>query len=505
MISVMAEPRAVRVAMNEGARVARLWNTATRRLEETNEIATGTDIELRVDIIPMPEGAVFYSWDTDQHSVLTVSEDASINRASVRRTLPGTTYVEVEARDSHGILLGKGRLSILVAVDQNDVARDLRRHQAWRTWTNAGEKWRENRRLPAIERATEASLLDPSDPDITHGLSRMKEELGKMEFASRLLAESSLLMASGDLDEAGVRISEAEALWPSDKTVNIRYELLSARERARTDSMLATNLRAEGDALLKQGARMEALGRFQDSLLLHENDVVRRNVDSLIAEIQAERALFEEIRRLRNEGNILVDGRHYTEAIERFVRSMNLRPDVYLASYVEALREMAEREELFIAEASRLREEGDALMQNNNIPEALLRYRASLRVRHDESLAIRVREEEERIAQARAAELRREAEALIRNRNPEEALAKYRESLKYAHDDTAANFVREADEIEAGRRFYELMTEGDALVEQRQPEQALEVYRRAAAYAPDDAELNEKIRHLELILTPAAP
>ena len=507
MISIMPEPRTVRVAMNEGARVARLWNAATRRLEETNQIATGTDIELRVDVIPMPESAVFYSWDADEYSVLTISENPGVNRASVRRISPGTTYVEVEARDSHGILLGTGRISILVAVDQNDVARDLRRYQAWRIWAEARELWRANRRLPAIERATEASVLDPGDPDITHGLSRMKEELGKMENASRLLAESSLLIATGNLDEAAVRISEADILWPSNKTINIRYELMSARERARTNYVLAANLRAEGDALLRQGLRAAALARFQDSFLLSENDAVRRNVDSLIAEVQAERALIEEIHRLRTEGNALVDGRHYTEAIERFVLSMHLRPDVYLASYVEALREMADREELFIAEAARLREEGDALMQANNILEALVRYRASLRVRHDESLAIRVREEEERIAQARAAELRNEAQALLRGRtpNPEEALRLYRESLRYAHDDAAATFVREAEEAEAVRRFDELMEEGHALVEQRQPEQALEVFRRAAAYIPDDEELLERIRHLELILTPAAP
>jgi len=507
MISIMPEPRVVRVVMNEGARAVRLWSTATRRLEETNEIATGTDIELRVDIIPMPEGAVFFSWDADEYSVLTLPETPDINRASVRRISPGTIYVEVEARDSQGILLGTGRLSILVAVDQNDVARDIRRYRAWRIWAEARELWRANRRLPAIDRATEASVLDPGDPDITHGLSSMKEELGKMENASRLLAESSLLIAMGNLDEAAVRINEAHTLWPSDKTVNIRYELMSARERARTSSILAANLRAEGDALLRQGVRPAALARFQDSLLLSENDAVRRNVDSLIAEVQAERALVEEIHRLRTEGNALVDGRHYTEAIERFVLSMRLRPDMYLASYVEALREMAEREELFIAEAARLREEGDALMQANNIPEALVRYRASLRVRHDESLAIRVREEEERIAQARAAELRSEAQAMLGGRtpNPEEALALYRESLRYAHNDAAAAFVREAEEAEARRRFYELLDEGHALLEQRQPEQALEVYRRAATYVPDDADLLERIRHLELILTPAMP
>ena len=50
-----------------------------------------------------------------------------------------------------------------------------------------------------------------------------------------------------------------------------------------------------------------------------------------------------------------------------------------------------------------------------------------------------------------------------------------------------------------------MLDEGHAFIEQRQPEQALEAYRRAAAYVPDDEYLLERIRHLELILTPAMP
>ncbi|MCL2009663.1 MAG: tetratricopeptide repeat protein [Synergistaceae bacterium] len=503
MISVTPEPRSVRVVMNEGARVARLWNSALKRLEETHEIATGTDIELRAEVIPMPEGEVFYSWNVDQESVLTVPEDPANNRASVRRTSPGTAHAEVEVKDSRGIALGKGLLSIIVAVDQNDAARDLRRSQAWAAWTEAGELWREKKRLPAVEKATEASLLDPGDPEITHGLSKMKDDLGRMENASRLLAESSLLIARGELDEAGVKISEAEALWPDEKTFNIRYELMSAGERARTDSMLAANMRAEGDALMRQGAKPEALLRFQDSLLLSENDAVRRNVAGLAAEIEAEKELLEEVQRLRNEGSALAGRRHYAEAVERFTRSMRLMPDPYLASYVEALGEMAEREKVFVAEALKLREEGDALMSDKKVPEALAKYKESLRVRHDEALAAKVREEEDRIAQARAAQLRREAEALVRGRKPAEALAKYRESLTYAHNDAAAAYVRRAEEEEAKKRSDALIKEGDALFAQRQPEKALEIYRSAAVYAPNNEALLEKIRGLELILTPA--
>lgn len=501
MASVIAEPRSIRVVMNEGARVARLWNPALRRLEETNEIATGTDIELRVDVLPLPEEAVYYFWDVDEASVLTISEDPTHNRASVRRPSPGTTHVEVEVRDSRGIVLGNGRLAILVAIDQNDVERSRRRSQAWRLWTEAGELWRERRRFLAIERAIEASLLDPGDPDITYGLAKMRDELGRMDSASRLLAESSLLIANGRLDEAGLKISEAEALWPDDRILNIRYELLSARERARFNSILATNLLREGDALLRQGAKAKALIRFQDSLLLLENDAVRRSVDNIKAEIEAERALLAEINRLRSEGTALVDARHYAEAVERFTRSLSLRHDVYLANYVEALKEMAERERVFVAEATRLREEGDALMAGNDIPGALARYRESLRVWHDESLAIRVREEEDRIAQARAAALRGEAEALLRGRNPDHAgaLVKYRQSLRYAHNDAAAAFVRQAEEAKA----VALIEEGDAFMEQREPEKALESYRSAAKLIPDDEELLEIIRNLELILAPA--
>ncbi|MDR1979843.1 MAG: tetratricopeptide repeat protein [Synergistaceae bacterium] len=499
-ISVIAEPRAVKLTLNEETRTAKLWNATSKRLEEANEFATGTDVEIRAEVTPLPEGLVSYSWNADPDSILVASLDS---RAIVRRPSPGMSKVDVTVKDGRGIVLGSGRLDFLVAVDKNDIARDLKRSQAWEQWMAARNFWSEGRRLQAIDTATEASLLDPLDPDITSGLSRMKEDLGKMEQAAQLLAEGSFLLADGRITEAEEKIGAAENLWQDEKNRDIRYSLLEAVERVRKNEMLALNLRAEGDALLARGAKIEALLRFQDSLLLSENDAVSKDIARLTQEIATEKSRLEEARTLRNKGDALVEGKHYGEAIEYFDRSMTLYPDPYLAAYRRLLQERADREKMERAKASKLRGEGDALMKNKKTAEALAKYKESLQIWHDTELAATVKEEENRLAQATAAQLRKEADALVKGKKIAEALAKYKESLTYAHNDAAAAYVKKTEEAEAKRRSDALIKEADALVKQKKPEEALARYRLAQKETPKNEALLATIRKLELILAPA--
>jgi tetratricopeptide (TPR) repeat protein len=499
-ISVIAEPRSVRLALGEEARTAKLWNAALKRLEEANEFATGTDVEIRAEVAPLPESAASYFWSADPDSVLVASLDS---RAVVRRPSPGMSKVDVTVKDARGIVLGSGRIDFLVAVDKNDIARDLKRSQAWQRWMAAENFWDEGKRLQAIDTATEASLLDPLDPDITAGLSRMKEDLGKMEQAAKLLAESSLLLADGRVNEAEEKIAAAENLRPDEKNRDIRYSLLEAVERVRKNEMLALNLRAEGDALLARDAKIEALLRFQDSLLLSENEAVRKDVARLTQEIAAEKSKLEEARTLRSKGDTAVQGKHYSEALEYFDRSMTLHPDPYLEAYRKILQERADREKTERAKASKLRGEGDALLKNKKTAEALAKYRESLEIWHDTELTATVKAEENRIAQATAAQLRKEAEALVKNKKPAEALAKYKESLSYAHNDAAAAYVKRVEEAEAKRRSDALIKEADALVKQKKPEEALARYRLAQKETPENESLLATIRKLELALAPA--
>jgi tetratricopeptide (TPR) repeat protein len=499
-ISVIAEPRSVKLTLNEEARTAKLWNATLKRLEEANEFATGTDVEIRAEVAPLPEGPASYFWNADPDSVLVASLDS---RIIVRRPAPGMSKVDVTVKDTRGIVLGSGRIDFLVAVDKNDITRDLKRSQAWQQWMTAKNFWDEDKRLQAIDTASEASLLDPLDPDITSGLSRMKEDLGKMEQASQLLAVASLLLADGHIDEAEEKIGAAENLWPDEKNRDIRYSLLEAVERVRKNEMLALNLRAEGDALLARGAKVEALLRFQDSLLLSENDAVSKDISRLTQEIATEKSRLEEARALRSKGDTLVEGRHYGEAIEYYERSMTLHPDPYLAAYRKVLQERADREKIERAKASALRGEGDALMKDKKNAEALVKYRESLQIWHDTELAATVKAEENRIAQATAAQLRKEAESLVKGKKTAEALAKYKESLTYAHNDAAAAYVKRVEEAEAKRRSDALIKEADALVKQKKPEEALDRYRLAQQETPKNEALLATIRKLELALAPA--
>ena len=500
MVSVIARPRSVWLTLNEDTKRANVWNASLKRLEEIKEFPTSTDVKVRAEISPLPEGAVSYAWSVDAATALASS---SGSRAVVRRIKPGTSRVDVTARDARGIELGTGRLNFIIGIDKEDVNRDIRRAQAWEKWLAARALWEEGKRLEAVDKAMEASALDASDPDITHGLARMREDLGKMEQASRLLAEASMLLTKGDAEEAARKIGEAEKLWPDDRSRDMRYAVWEAAERTRRNDVLAASFRAEGEALLARGAKAEALLRFQDSFLISKNDVVSKDIARLKQEIAAEKANLEKARELREKGNSLADVRHYGEAIEYFERSLQILPDEHLAAYIELLRERATKEKALRTAAAKLRADGDALMKDKKTTQALAKYRESLEVWRDVELATFVKKEEDKITQATAARLRKEAEALVKGKKPDQALAKYRESLKYAHDDEAAEYVKKADDAAAKKRAEALIKEAEALIKAKKPEDALKRYRQALRETPDNDALIKEIQKLEMTLGPS--
>lgn len=499
-LSVTAELYIVTLVADEGTKSAKLWNETLKCMENVREFVTRTDVEVRAEISPLPDGPISWFWSADPESTIPASRDS---KTTVRRVLPGTSKLNVTARDARGIVLGTSQLSLLIPVDKNDILRDERRAEAWAKWLEAGTLWEQGKYLKAMETATRASALDPLAPEIANGCVRMKEDFGKMERSARLLSESAWLLASGRTGEAGEKAVEAEKLWPDASSGDLMYEIEKADEKGRENSMLAARLRAEAEALLASGARVEALLRLQDSCLLEENDAVSKDVARLIREIEEERAKRREAGDLRNRGNILADRKHYTEALEFYSRSLRLRPDPYLQSYMNILQEKATEEKDSRDKAAALRKEGDNLMDVKRTEEALAKYRESLQIWHNDELEKFVGGEEKRIAEATALKLRKEAEALIKSKKAADALAKYRESLKYAYDEEADAYVKKADAAEIKKRAEELTLEGDALMKQKKPQEALERYRLALTKTPKDPALIEKVRKLELILKPA--
>ncbi|MDR3231397.1 MAG: hypothetical protein LBT65_08145 [Synergistaceae bacterium] len=494
-LSLITEPHSVSLAANEATKNAQLWDETLKRLVDVHEFPTGTDIGIRAEISPLPDGPVSWTWSVDPDSVVLSSGDRT---ATARRLLPGTMKLSAAARDSRGIVLGEAALSLPVMLDKNEVARDARRAKAWSERQTAKRLWDEGKCLQALETAAAACLLDPGDPELALGLTKMREDLEKMERAARLLSDSSWLLSAGRADEAANRALEADALVPGSMTPEMKRALREADERARLNATLAARLRSEGEAFLQRGRTVEALLRLQDSLLIEDNDVVSRDAARLTRELEEERARLREAGDLRMKGNALAEGKRYINALELYAESLALFPDPWLEAWMGLLREKAEDEKVARERAVVLRAEADALMKGKKTTEALEKYRESLRVWQDDDVEKIVRAEENRIAQAEASKLRREAEALIKRKRNAEALAKYRESLKYAFNETADAYTKKADAAEAKA----LTKEGDTLLTQKNPDEALKRYRIALAKTPDDETLIEKIRKLELILTP---
>lgn len=499
-ISVTALPYEIKLLLDESGRTSLRWNPALKRLEEIPEFATLTNIPIRAEIIPLPEDTVAYFWSADKDSSI---KDTRTYETALQRLLPGTAKASVTVKDSRSIVLGTAQLSFIVSIDKNDMLRDIKRSDAWTEWQKASALWLRGQRLEAIEAGIRASLMNPNDSSISNGLVQMKEELGKMEHAARLLSESSVLLDNGKISEAAEKISEAERLWPSETASTMNYRLREAEEKFKAESLQAARLQSEAEAFLSEGKKVDALLRFRSSLLLKDNEAIVKEVLRLEEELKREKKSRQDAYMLREKANLLADKKRYADALELFSQSLKLYPDPALEDYLIVLKERATEEKALKAEAMELKKVGDELLKAKKPEEALIKYTQSLEVWYDEALAESTKKERERLNQAQAAKLRKEAEALVRGKKPQEALKKYQESLKYAYDQAADTFVKKNLAAEAQKRSKILAEEGDLLLKEKKPQEALDRYRAALKEIPQNEELKEKVKKLEMVLTPA--
>lgn len=324
---------------------------------------------------------------------------------------------------------------------------------------------------------------------------RQRQKRADRETADRLRNEAEALLQAGRAEDALLKYRESLRLWPDEAVAAQARDLEDQLARERETREKAARLRDEAVALALAGQLDEALAKYRESVALQPNAELEQRIKDLEAEVQRRQAEQEKIARLAADAKRLESEQKWDAALAAYRQLLALRPDAETARRVARIEEQQRQSEAQRKNARKLAADADALAAKGALEDALLKYRESLRLWPDDEVAQRARALENTLAEnkskrERALELRDEAAALVLAGQLESALAKYRESTNLQTNAEAEQRIRDLEAEMAKRRA--IREEADRLVseagrqelEQRWDE-ALSAYRKALALGAD--------------------
>jgi tetratricopeptide (TPR) repeat protein len=273
---------------------------------------------------------------------------------------------------------------------------------------------------PAVTQYTEGLRAikengDISDPDYAKYYKLREDAAARDKRFKELYAYAAgLAMTDKALDEETIQrgigaAEEALKIRPRNGDMEIHWnklkwklgELRRAKAQKQDAALKCEAKWTEGTSLYNSGRQSEALGRFRENIACapgnrEREDYVRRLLEALNKKAAEKRACLD----LRRQGDALVTGKQYAEAVSRYRESLRCNPDAQLEAYVRQIEERLKKEAETKSKASwaqKLRDEGQRLQNAGHYPEAVNKYRESLKIWPDPALEAHVRQMEARL------------------------------------------------------------------------------------------------------------
>lgn len=338
------------------------------------------------------------------------------------------------------------------------------------------------------------------------------EAEAKLREQARLLKEEAVAFESrGEAKEALAKYREALAVRPDQEIADLMTRLENKLAEEERNRALARQLKDEAYAFELKGSFKEAAAKYRESLRLQADAELEQHTAALEKQVSDEEALQARLRAIADEARGLEQAGDLKAAIEKYREALAVRPDKKMDALVASLekRLAKQEEEKRIAQARSAKEEAKMLEQEGELRQAIERYRQSLNLAPDPALEQHVKEIEAALTAAEARQLeadrlREEAAALLTQNNLPEAIAKYRESLKLIPDQELQGHVTML-EAEVARQEAEkaktrqLLEEAAALEQAGKPREAIAKYRESLAVTADAA-LAARVQEMEAAL-----
>lgn len=387
--------------------------------------------------------------------------------------------------------------------------------------------------LPAKGKYTEASSLKPQEDYPKEKIAEIDALLARLAKQEEIQANYHKVIAEADAyfndelwNEAKAAYSNALSLKPEESYPQEKLSELEdvfaelEKQQALEDRYNA--LIAEADLLLSDNSLAEAKARYQEALVLKQEETYPKEkialIDSELEAIAKQRALDEQYALLITEAENLNNQGQFEQAIEKFREASAIKPDdAYPQDMITALNtnlaELKKQQETD-AEYSRLIEQADKLFDKNEYGEALAEYGKakalkpveeypSARITEINDILERMAEEKER---AYTLAITR-GDNFYNEKNYKDAIEAYKaaSSLK-PKEAYPKERIRDAEalylaEIEALTKAYrQLIGEADAFFNERIYDKAIDKYIEAHDVLSEEPYPMEMVRKITKII-----
>lgn len=275
------------------------------------------------------------------------------------------------------------------------------------------------------------------------------------------------------------------------------YEEAVAKDKRIKELWPGVSNAAMTEQSLSLEAIEKALKEAQEMLLLQPNNtdiqIYKNRLDMKLKNMQDTKLKGEQ---LWNEGRNLFEQNRPSDALGKFKESLKYLQTPEHTKYVQELEtKLSQNKEI----AKKLRAEGEALQNQDRLEEAVAKYRESLKYLPDPKLEEHIKLIETKLAEGKnkkqtGERLWQEGRALYEQNKWSDALTKFKESLTYSPDPVHQDYVQKMEAAKATAKKFR--DEGEAFQNQGKLQEAVSKYKESVKTWPNPA-LQEHIVKVE--------
>ena len=300
-----------------------VWKPGRGIVEEGKQIVPFQNIRLEATVQPRPANTPLrYEWSCNQDTHFQGGDFGK--EVSVYRERMGSAKVTLKVFDKNRVMIGTDTISFQISdIPGGSGKRDRKR--ARELFERGKKEWASGSLQEAITLLGRAAELDGTTSLYRQTLSAKIKEKEKID---RAITEMEELLQKGRLKE----LKEVERTIQGPAKRYERYKDFSRKLRqAEPKIRRANDLKARGRRLESAGRVFEALKKFEQSLKLWPDPVLKTHVLEI-------RQNMDKARALRHQGERLLKEKRLKDAIKKFEKSLEYFPDRQLESYIKRLK-----------------------------------------------------------------------------------------------------------------------------------------------------------------------
>ena len=432
------------------------------------QFAVFNDIFMKSTVNPALSGAR-YRWAIDPAGcgMPGAGDEIKMNCSDT-----GTYTVSLKVSNSDDDQVGEASRSVTISVSQKDLDGSKKAKEAQDKLQKAKGLVAEGKLDEAIGLANEAAGLDPKNTEASGLVTKWKKDRDEIKLR---ITKMDQLLKDNKIADAEKEFQPAQGLHPKyQSVVEAGKRLQSKKQEVSQKQEQAQRLKAEGNALEAQGKLQEAINKYKESIRIIPDNTLEGRIKQLEVKLQQETQK-KTADNLWQDGMNLFNQKRMNEAMAKFRESLKLTSNQQRADYVKKLE--AEQ-----ATAQKLNDEAAALQKQGKTADASAKYKESLKhwPNPDVEKQIAALEGD---AKKTADNLWQDGMNLFNQKRMNEAMAKFRESLKLTSNQQRADYVKKLEAEQATAQ--KLNDEAAALQKQGKTADASAKYKESLKHWPN--------------------